>query len=333
MLAEVWQRLEEDTRATVPSGRVQRRIEPAGRRDFFLGLEMPSRNRMLILRVSANSVTGQPDVPDSRGLSVRVTPRGVDSSGAEVELVLTDAEHADIFDMLVRDLVGVAEQHEDESVGLTRFLARLADWQDLLRRLAPKGLSRESQQGLWGELWVLREVVAPTKGLREAVSSWQGPLGGDQDFQLGSTCIEVKSSTANSLDRLAISSERQLEVPDDVVLLLVALSLDSRVNHGETLPQVVRAVRSAASETGCLHLFDDRLEHFGYAHDDAYLYADIGYTVRSFQAFRVEKGFPRIVSSDLQLGVSEVHYSLSIASCGPFRMKEQQPTELLEGFA
>ena len=79
--------------------------------------------------------------------------------------------------------------------------------------------------------------------------------------------------------------------------------------------------------------FDDRLEHFGYAHDDAYLYADIGYAVRSFQAFRVEKGFPRIVSSDLQRGVSEVHYSLSIASCGPFRMKEQQPTELLEGFA
>ena len=76
MLAEVWQRLEEDTRATVPSGRVQRRIEPAGRRDFFLGLEMPSRNRMLILRVSANSVRGQPDVPDSR-----VTDRTRDTKG------------------------------------------------------------------------------------------------------------------------------------------------------------------------------------------------------------------------------------------------------------
>ena len=36
-LAEVWGHLEEDTRITEASGRVQRRIVPAGRRNFFLG--------------------------------------------------------------------------------------------------------------------------------------------------------------------------------------------------------------------------------------------------------------------------------------------------------
>ena len=51
-LAEVWRRLEEDTRITAASGRVQRRIAPTGKRNFYLGLEMPSRYRMLILRVS-----------------------------------------------------------------------------------------------------------------------------------------------------------------------------------------------------------------------------------------------------------------------------------------
>ena len=40
-LAEVWEHLEEDTRIAGVSGRVQRRIGPTGRRDFFLGLEMP----------------------------------------------------------------------------------------------------------------------------------------------------------------------------------------------------------------------------------------------------------------------------------------------------
>ena len=332
-LAEVWRRLEEDTRITAALGRVQRRIEPAGKRNFFLGLEMPSRYRMLILRVSTNSVKEQPDVPESRGLVVRVATRGDESDEAEVELVLTDAEHANIFDMLVRDLVGVAEQPQEESVGLTRFLARLSDWQDLFRRLASRGLSRESQQGLWGELWVMREVVAPVVGFRGAVNAWSGPLGGDQDFQLGATCIEVKSSVANRLDRLVISSERQLEVPGDVVLLLVALSLDSRVNHGETLPEMVDAVRAAASESGCLNLFHDRLEQFGYADDDASMYVSIGYAIRSFQAYRVEERFPKITSTDLQPGISDVHYSLSLGSCRPFKIDETKPAQLLEGLS
>lgn len=330
-LGEVWRHLEEDTRITDAPGRVQRRILPAGRRDFFLGLETPSRHRMLVLRVSSNSVKAQPDVPDSRGLNVRVVSGEAGSDEVEVVLTLTESQHRDIFDLLVRDLVGEAERPPDEREGLIRFLARLSDWQQLLRRLGPRGLSREAQQGLWGELWTLREVVAPVAGMRGAVDGWRGPMGTDQDFQLGTTCVEVKTSTAANLDRLAISGERQLEVPDDVVLILLGLSLDGRVGHGETLAEMIESVRDTASESGCLHLVDLRLDLCGYERDDAILYSDIGYTVRSLHPFRVEEGFPRIVSGDLRTGISDVRYLVSTASCGAFRMTEQQPESLLEG--
>ena len=330
-LAEVWKYLEEDTRSTGALRRLQRRIVPAGRRNFFLGLEIPSRNRMLILRVSANSIEGQPEIPDSRGLAVRTVPRGGGNDEVEVELALTDPEHRDIFDLLVRDLVAAGEDPQDERMGLTRFLARLSDWQQLFRRLAPRGLTPEGQKGLWGELWVLREVVAPVAGIGRAVDGWRGPMGADQDFQLGAICIEVKTSTAASLDRLAITSERQLEVPEDVVLLLFGLSLDGRPGHGETLNEMVRSVRNVASESGCLHLVNPRLDLSGYASEDADRYSDIGYTVRSLKPFRVEEGFPRIVSDDLRTGISEVHYLISTASCRQFQMGEQRPAELLEG--
>lgn len=329
--AEVWGHLEEDTRVANVPGRVQRRVLPDGRRNFFLGLEIPSRSRMLILRVSARSVEGMPDVPDSRGLTFRIGPRETGSDEAEVVLALVDSEHRDLFDLLVRDLVAAAEQPQDEREGLTRFLVRLSDWQHLLRRLGPRGLTREGQQGLWGELWVLREVVTPVAGVFRALDGWRGPMGTDQDFQMGSTCIEVKTSMAAHLDRLAISSERQLEVPGDVLLLLLGLSLDGRPNHGETLPEMIESVRVAASEAGCLHLLDHRLDLLGYSNGDAHLYADIGYTVRSLHPFRVEAGFPRIVSDDLQAGIGEVRYSVSTASCSAFRMDVQQPSELLEG--
>ena len=330
-LAEVWSHLEADTRIADVPGRVQRRLLPSGRRNMFLGLEIPSRNRMLILRVAANSASGLPELPDSRGLTVRVLPREAEDEGAEVVLALTDSQHRDIFDLLVRDLVAAAEQPEVEREGLRRFIARLSDWQQLLRRLAPRGLPQEAQQGLWGELWALREVVAPAVGMTAAVNGWRGPMGSDQDFHLGATCIEVKTSTAASLDRLAVSSERQLEVPDEVALLLLGLSLDDRVGHGETLPDLVGSVRSMASAVGCLDVLDHRLDLSGYLSDDWVMYSEIGYSLRSLYAFRVGEGFPRIVSGELQPGVSEVRYLVSAASCGAFRMAEERPDKLLEG--
>ena len=330
-LTEVWRHLEEDTRVANAPGRMQRRILPDGRRNLFLGLETPSRNRMLILRVSVQSIRRLPDVPDSRGLIVRIEPRETGNNEAEVVLALVDSEHRDIFDLLIQDLVAAAEQPEDESEGLRRFLARLSNWQHLLRRLGPRGLTREGQQGLWGELWVLKEVVTPVTGILRALDGWRGPMGTDQDFQMGSTCIEVKTSIAAHFDRLAISSERQLEVPEEVHLLLLALSLDGRPNHGETLPEMVGTVRAAASGAGCLHLLEHRLDLLGYSDGDAHLYGDIGYTVRSLHPFRVELGFPRIVSGDLLEGIGEVRYSVSTAACGAYRLDVGQPAELLAG--
>ena len=329
-LSDFWKHLEEDTRVTEGPRRLQRRLLPAGRRDFFLGLEMPSMNRMLILRVLRSSAEGQPEVPDSRGLSVRVVPRERESNEVDVELALTDQDHRDIFDLLVQDLVAAAEGPRDEKTGLTRFLARLANWQQLLRRLPIRGLTRGQQQGLWGELWVLKEVIAPLAGVNAAVDGWRGPLGEHQDFQMGAICIEVKTSTAATLDRLPIASEGQLDVPADVALLLLGLSLDGRPDHGETLPALVGSVRSAASESGCLHLLDPRLDLSGYSATDADHYSDIGYSLRSMHPFRVDEGFPRIVSDDLRAGVSGVQYVVSTASCRQYQITHQAATELLK---
>ena len=329
--ADVWKHLEKDPRIVDVQGRVQRRIMLGARWNFFLGLEVPSRDRMLIFRVSAKSIEGQPQIPDSRGLAVRVALRDGVSDEAEVVLALKDPEHEDIFDLLVDDLVSVAERQSDERDGLSHFLARLANWQQLLRRLGSGGLSREAQIGLWGELWALREVVGPVAGAQGAVDGWRGPLGADQDFQLGDICIEVKASTATSLKLLAISSERQLDVPVDVQLILFGMSLDARPKHGETLPEIVRSVRATASETGILHLLDPRLELAGYSIADDGIYGEVGYTVRSFKAFRVECGFPRIVAADLPNGITDVSYVISLTSCDEFQLAECCPEKTLEG--
>lgn len=330
-LVEVWSHLEEDSRPNPKTGRIQRRIIPGRRRDFFLGLELPSRNRMLILRTTPASIAGLSSVPNSRGVKVRMRDRDTNPPTAEVELVLTDQQHRDIFDLLIEDLVGAAEKPDDEKVGVSRFLARLSDWQRLLMRLALGVLSKESQQGLWGELWTLREVVCPAVGINAAMHAWRGPFGADQDFQLPSAALEVKTSNAHVLQHLMIASERQLDTVPEILLALIALSLDMRPGHGESLPEMVHTIRSVAADIGCLPLLEERLALFGYRDEDVDSYVDVGYTVRSHVQFAVRNGFPRITSGDLIPGVSEVSYSIAVTACTSFEMNDAELGEMLKG--
>ena len=87
--------------------------------------------------------------------------------------------------------------------------------------------------------------------------------------------------------------------------------------YGMTLPEMVEEARAAAAGSGSLHLLNERLDLCGYGVDDAGLYADVGYGIRSFRAFLVGDGFPRIVPGDLPSGVGEVRYSVSMAACAP----------------
>ncbi|MCH8883192.1 MAG: PD-(D/E)XK motif protein [SAR324 cluster bacterium] len=210
-----------------------------------------------------------------------------------------------------------------------RFLARLIDWQRLLMRYSTGVLSRESQQGLWGELWTLREVVGPAVGFAAAMQAWRGPLAADQDFQLPGAALEVKTSTAHVFERLAIASERQLDVESDIWMAVIALSLDARPGYGETLSEMVRQLRSIAAAASCQQLLEGRLELSGYRNEDEDSYSDVGYTVRSRPQFRIRDDFPRIVSSDLRPGVGEVRYTVALTACAPFQISEEELSDLV----
>jgi len=262
---------------------------------------------------------------------VRFNRRDETPPVAEVELVLSDSGHSDIFDRLIEDIIEKANEPADEKLGVARFLSRLAEWQQILMRLPSEALSNEQQQGLWGELWVLQQIITPPQNLYDAITAWQGPTGSDQDFQLPGLAIEVKTSTANTLERISIASERQLHVPNGIDLVLVAILLDRRPGHGKTLPGLVNEIRTQATDTGGTSRLNASLRLCGYddAHD--HQYKSVGYTVLKVQQFVVTPGFPRIVPDALESGVSDVRYSISQPACLPFSIGDHELTELIEG--
>jgi hypothetical protein len=330
-LDEFWKHLEEDFSGGPGAERIQRRIAPGNPRNFLLGLEIPSRNRMLILRVQPDSMPDAVDFPESRGMRTSTRILNTEIPTAEIELVLKDGLHKDIFDRLIDDLVIAANEPESELAGVGKFLSRLTEWQRLFMRLASDELSRESQQGLWGELWTLREIVSPVVGLNGAVEAWRGPLGADQDFQLGAFALEVKTSTSTSVDHVMIASEQQLDVVDGIELALIVLSLDARPNYGETLPALVSELRRVSKEEGCLEIFEIRVAQSGYKDEHENSYEAVGYSIRSRFQFLVGEEFPRIRVRDLKPGVGNVAYSVALTACENHVMTEQELNSLVGG--
>ncbi len=327
---DTWKLLEEDT-AAVSSGYLIRRILPEVRYDVYLALEKPANTRLLMMRVRHASVGRGTVFPNSSSFEVRrVALEGDDDAHVTLQLVLTNSRYRDIFTTLVQDIVECIAPIADERNAVAAFITRLRRWQAFLEKHNPEGLSREAQQGLYGELWFLRRVVIPQLGSRRGVQCWTGPRSAQQDFQFEGGAVEVKTSVAKQHQKLSISSERQLDDTGIGQLILLHLSLDAGQGRGESLPEIVASVRSLVeNDLLAKEELETLLFEVGYLDTHASRYEQIGYTQREVNYFKVEGDFPRIVEADLRNGVGDVRYTISVAECRRFSLPESEVVSVI----
>jgi hypothetical protein len=325
---ELWKALEADATngKTGGSGWLLRLAQPAAGCPLFVGLELASRRRAMLLRLPSSSVPTRRLLPRCKGLEpLAVTVDG----GAHFGVVLKEARFADVFTALAEDLVRRVADVSDAAAQARAFLGQLARWQKFLSS-SFDGLSEESQRGLWGELYFLREHLLSTIGAA-AVHSWKGGERAHQDFQFESCAVEVKTTLAKQPQVVRITSERQLDDSAWDALFLNVIALDVRDGSGETLPGMVDLLRNKlGADAAALEQFEDELLASGYHDGHAARYADRGYNVRAIGFFRVCPKFPNLVEADMPPGVGDANYALSVAACEPFRV---QPKEVVTAVA
>lgn len=323
---EVWRSLEQEP--TPRGGVVRRRVIPDAPGDFFLAVRKPQNEALLLVQLDNTSVQHSADqLPQGRGIESRMTETG---EGVLLELRLVDRAARDIFASLVADILRVAEAATRETEIPAAVFGRLARWQRFLRRVGPEGLSREERRGLYGELWFMKNHVIPDLGGGAAVRAWAGPAGAPQDFQIGRGAVEVKATAMRQQQRLRIVSELQLDDSAVDWLVLFHLSIDVRDGGSQTLPALISEVRGElADDPTAAVLLDERLFDLGYLDSEEHLYSAESYAVRETNAFRVGPGFPRLVEADLPPGVGDLHYSVGVSDCGPYRIPVSEFTDLL----
>lgn len=314
----IWDDLTNDSSAT--SGIVRRRIAHQAVCDVFLAVQKPEDIRVLQLDVAAQSVPPGASMPRSRGFEIQVTPVLPGSNGiVRLTLLHTLNGYPEIFSALCDDIVQSVEVARTEKAAVSSFIVRLTAWQRFLERQGQQGLSPSAQLGLYGELLFLARYAPKYLPIELAIDAWTGPLGTNQDFELGRVAVEVKTTRANTQEHFHVSSERQFDTAGLERLLLFQLAVDVRQGEDNTLPQLVSEIRGLLAELpAALLVFNHRLLEAGYLDAHASLYMKAAYTEREHRVFQVREGFPRITEADLRDGVGRVNYTVSIAACLPF---------------
>jgi hypothetical protein len=278
--------------------------EPVSAGSDFARVGVDSDGRLYLLVAVPAEPRSLP--ADLQSLTVRV----LENEGVWLA-VSAPSHHEELLTLIVnRVLRAIGEEGREPGKAVT---ATIEDLRAALKPVSPD-LGVSEQIGLFGELWVLSNVLIPTIGARAAFL-WSGPEGERHDFVGQWVHIEVKTTT-RSEPRHDISRLDQLRSPPGKHLLLVSVQLERSLAGEETLADRIDALVAQLGDQGrAIDAFETKLRTLGW-HDglrqDGSL---LRFTLRDVQVFAVAGAFPRLPDDYVAPpGVSSIRYTIDVGA-------------------
>jgi hypothetical protein len=303
-----------------------------GTSPLVLALEPANHSRVLLVPVPGITLPARREWPECRGLEwLTISLEDVPYWGVR----LRDSTCTDVFTALAQDLDDrLALAHGTEQAAAELF-GRLRLWQQFLKAWQ-EGMGLEVRRGLWGELHFLHSHLLPVFGASAAIKGWKAGTAAHQDFQFPHAAVEIKTTAAKQPQSIRITSERQLDETGVGALFLHVVIVDEREvlaaagAPGQSLPALVATLRtSLADDAATLALFNDLLFQRGWLNEHAPRYESHRLTVRNELSHQVQSGFPRLIESNLPVGVGDVNYALALSACVSFAMPLSEMLEKL----
>ncbi|RXT14888.1 PD-(D/E)XK motif protein [Ammoniphilus sp. CFH 90114] len=258
-------------------------------------------------------------LPTWNGIDIHQEKIDVYNFKNEYFLIIKQVHNSEkkIFYTFVSNLCEELLNLKSSSLMLSTLEEILERWKYFFSVHSSHILSTESQQGLYGELWFLRELLK-TVGSR-SVRFWRGSEKEVHDFQNNKLAVEVKTLSSKKHYKVKINNERQLDDFGFESLNLVCLYLNTIHNSGEGLNQIIYDIKSLlVSSPNLLQEFESKLFFAGFIESQSSEYLT-GYILRKVEAFEVTNGFPRILGESLPNGVGNITYTVELSTCGEFQ--------------
>lgn len=318
-IEKIWLGLESE--ASTYTGLLYKRYSAKILPDVFIALKSPEKLRCVAFKISTVFPFDENQWNKLKDIKIETLPDVNDKSKKFLLILLLNKQHKDIFSTLCEDLIFGVSDVTNEQVLVEKLLERLTKWQSLFEKVGKQGLTDESQRGLYGEIYFLRSFLNNSADKNYCLKSWLGSERSIQDFQYSNWAVEVKTTHGNNHQKIHITSERQLD--DSIIekIFLFHLSLDVRVDNGESLNTITEDVLELlTNSTMASNLFKLKLLESGYFDIHRPLYENRGYNIRQENIYRVTGNFPRITEAIIPIGVGDVKYSIVLSESEEWRI-------------
>jgi hypothetical protein len=254
--------------------------------------------------------------PDLQSVQVRLVE--ADRTWLDVS---ARSHHEELFTLIASKVVyAIRVECRDPAVAVEKTIEEM---RAALRPVLPD-LSQTEQIGLFGELWVLSNVLFSAVGSR-ICHIWSGPNSERHDFAGEGVHVEVKTTT-RSEPKHEISRLDQLRVPHTKRLLMVSLLLERSLGGEETLADRVDDIREKLGKDGpAIDVFEAKLAKLGWHDGLRQTGSLLRFTFRDVHVFEVAGSFPRLPDDyKPPLGVSGIRYAIEVGSLPSLNVSQVQ---------
>jgi hypothetical protein len=247
----------------------------------------------------------------------------------ELHIYLLDNQLKDIFSLFIENIVEEISKSITENEALVETSNVVLKWKKLFDKINFQGLTIEKQKGLIGELLLFNSLLDEEYSIDALLESWTGPDYNDKDFHFGSFGIEVKL-TSSKVPKVKISSERQLDNENLTKLYLVLYVVEDVKDKGFSLNSIIEQIRTKINNNqNSLKFFNERLLLVGYFDEDFENY-NRQYAFRKRNFYEVTNDFPRLVASDLPIGLFDTKYNIELSAIEQFLVSNESILELIK---
>ncbi|AIK38260.1 hypothetical protein BG07_1450 [Bacillus pseudomycoides] len=302
--------------------------------DVFIAINKDNKRLVLFTMNKFLDPDEMKRIPECKGLKIYPKKMINGLRGKEQWFLIIEQQEliaTNIFEYFSVDLIKQISEVLNFKQLMTKTIRSLCKWQLFFQKYQQNRMSLIQEQGLFGELTCLLNLLMNENNDEKIIDGWFGPNRERIDFQYREIGVEVKTSSTAKPYKISISSEDQLE-SDDMDLYLYCIMLERTEREvGISLGELVEKVKNRLIYSESLVLkFLEKLMANGYFEDDKELYSN-RFVIKDQMVYLVSEGFPKIVPSILPQGIVNVNYQISLDSCNSFQVSEEEVLYKVKG--
>lgn len=267
------------------------------------------KNKALYIEVESY-VVDKIKLPQIKGLSFEfISVPAIDSSKIYLKVSLTNTNvMEEAFEAFTVSVFNSIQDITNSFEAVDVICQLVYDYEEFFGSEKEKRLTKQEEQGLFGELLFL-ESVLDKKG-EDYLSIWTGPQKNKHDFiSPNNIGVEVKTTGSQSQKNILISNENQLKFEDRAKLFLVLYVLEINPN-GENIIDLYKRILDKLATNKAKRLFNEKLLEFGI--DPNSYFARYSFIMVSKSCYQINASFPRISKEQIDPSIFDVKYRVNV---------------------